>query len=126
MLVFFTPRPCAWTFGEKSIDLTAGRGSAGDGDVDRRMEGDELNELRRLAVSIGGFIGSENDVGVPGVDGAGDAMMAEEFGGKSLLLIAKSGGAGLFEETRLLGGRSIFAILPCWERENCPSFDLRV
>lgn len=72
MFVFLTPSP--WTFGEKSIGLTAGRGKAGDGDVDRRIEGEELKELRRLTARIGGFIGRENPVGVPGVDGAGDAI----------------------------------------------------
>ena len=36
-----------------------------------------------------------------------------------------SGGAGLFEETRLLG-RSILVILLCWLRVNWPSFVLRL
>jgi hypothetical protein len=99
--------------GEKSIGFTAGSGSAGDGDVDRRRDGEELKELRRLAVSIGGFIGSENDVGVPGVDGAGDAIIAEDPAGKSLLRVGKSGGAGLFDDIRLRGGRSMREIFPC-------------
>ena len=124
MFVFRTPRPC--TFGEKSIDFTAGSGRAGDGEVERRRDGDELKELRRLAVSIGGFIGSEKEVGVPGVDGAGDCMTAEDAAGKSLLRTGKSGGAGLFDDIRLRGGRSILEIFPCWDRENWPSFDFSV
>jgi len=51
----------------------AGKGSAGEGDGDRLIDGDELNEERLLCPFIGGFIGKENDVGVPGIDGTGDA-----------------------------------------------------
>lgn len=111
MLAFFAPSPR--TLGEKSIGLTAGKGRAGDGEVERRIDGDELNELRRLAASMGGFIGSENDVGVPGIDGAGDAVTADESGARLLLRTGKSGGAGLLEEILLRGGRSILEILPC-------------
>lgn len=95
--------------------------------MDLLRDGDELKELRRLAASIGGFMGSENDVGVPGVDGAGEGTIAEEFGGKSELLTGKSGGAGLLDEMRRpRGGRSIFEIFPCWESENWPSFVFKV
>ena len=117
--MFFTPRP--FTLGEKSIGFTAGRGSAGEGEVDLRIEGEEPNELRRLAASIGGFMGRENEVGVPGVEGAGEAITAEE----STPNPARSGGAGLPELTRL-GGRSIFEVFPCCESVNCPSFVFRV
>ena len=118
MLVFLTPRLC---LGEKSIGFTAGSGSAGEGEVDLLIDGEEPNELRRLAARVGGFIGSENDVGVPGVEGAGDAITAEESPGRK----GKSGGAGLPELTRL-GGRSIFDTFPCCARVNWPSFVLRV
>ena len=108
--MFFTPRP--FTLGEKSIDLTAGSGKAGDGEVDLR---DEPNELRRLAASMGGFIGRENDVGVPGVEGAGDAITAESAINPART--GRSGGAGLPELTRL-GGRSILEVLPCCASVN--------
>lgn len=123
MFAFLTPRP--WAFGEKSIGLTAGKGKAGDGDVERRIEGEELKELRLLAARIGGFIGRENPVGVPGVDGAGDAIAIADPISNSLPLW-KSGGAGLLEDTRLRGGRSILESFPCCERENCPSLDFSV
>ena len=119
MFAFFTPGP--FTLGEKSIGLTAGSGKAGDGEVDLR---DEPNELLRLAASIGGFIGRENDVGVPGVEGAGDAITAEESP-INPVRTGRSGGAGLPELTRL-GGRSILEILPCCASVNWPSFVLRV
>jgi hypothetical protein len=106
--------------------LTAGKGKIGDGDVERRSDGEELNELLRLAASIGGFMGLENEVGVPGVDGAGEAITAALSREKLLLRDGKSGGAGLLDDTLLRGGRSIRESFPCCERENWPSFDLRV
>lgn len=113
------------------MGLTAGNGrDAGDGDVDLRRDGDPLKELLllRVAPKTGGFIGVENDVGVPGVEGTGEGASAEESGGKLLpLRPPKSGGAGLFDEIRLLlGGRSMRDIVPCCDSENCPSFVFRV
>lgn len=102
-----------WILGENSIGLTAGSGIEGAGDVDLR---EELNELRRLGVRSGGFIGRAKVFGVPGVDGTGELSMRDPFKGRS-------GGAGLPEDTRR-AGRSIRAIFPCCERENCPSLVL--
>ena len=70
----------AGVFGEEA-GLTAGRGSAGDGEADllkAEMDdcaGDPENEDLRLAEKGGGFMGSEIEVGVPGVDGVGDGAM---------------------------------------------------
>lgn len=58
-------------FGEASMDMTAGSGSEGAGEADRREE----NEDRRLwLTTLGGFMGSGNEVGVPGADGTGDPI----------------------------------------------------
>lgn len=122
MLLFFTPSPCI--LGELSI-FTAGSGRAGAGDVERLTEADELKELL-LEARTGGFIGNEKDVGVPGVEGAGDGAIAEEVGGRSELRTPNSGGAGLFDDIRRRGGRSILETLLCWLRENWPSFDFNV
>jgi len=61
--------------------LTAGSGNAGDGEADllkAEMEdcaGDPENEERRLEEKGGGFIGSEMEVGVPGVEGVGEGAI---------------------------------------------------
>jgi hypothetical protein len=58
-------------------------------------------------------------MGVPGVDGAGDAIAME------LVVLCEGlldgSGAGLLDEIRL-AGRSIFIILPWGVRVNWPSF----
>lgn len=41
----------------------------GAGEADRRIEGDDPKEERRLWDNAGGFIGNARDVGVPGIDG---------------------------------------------------------
>jgi hypothetical protein len=86
---------------------------AGDGEAERRnaeMEdcaGEPEKEERRLEEKGGGFIGSETDVGVPGVEGVGDGaigsgtcvdLVVVDTGGPSL-------GAGLPDIRR--GGKSI-------------------
>jgi hypothetical protein len=86
----------------------------GAGEADRRD--DEPKDDRRLWDVGGGFIGRARDCGVPGAegptaDGAGDPALAESCETKEARL-PKSGGAGLFEDTRR-AGMSIFDILPC-------------
>ena len=79
MLAFLTPRPPR--LGEETSNgLTAGNGRDGAGDADRRMEGDEPNEERRLCETGGGSMGRLEAIGVPGVEGAGEAI-AMEFPG---------------------------------------------
>ena len=57
--------------GEASMGMTAGRGSDGAGDTDRRLENDD----RRLwLMTLGGFIGRATEVGVPGAEGTGEPI----------------------------------------------------
>jgi hypothetical protein len=78
MLVFRTARPiAAFRLGEEISGLTAGSGSEGAGEADRRKEGDEPKDDRRLCViAAGGSIGKGVVRGVPGLLGAGDAIGA--------------------------------------------------
>lgn len=74
MLALLMPKlPLLYGFGEFSIGLTAGRGIEGAGDAERRIDGDEPKDDRRLCEIAGGFIGSANEVGVPGIEGTGEA-----------------------------------------------------
>lgn len=81
--------------GDASIGITAGNGSDGAGEAERRIEGDEPNEERRLwLMTLGGFMGRVNVVGVPGADGPGELMVTVE----SIDICdrrVRSGGAGL-------------------------------
>lgn len=82
MLAFLTPN-APYGFGEFSIGLTAGNGSDGAGDADRRIDGDDPKEDRRLCEYAGGFIGRARDVGVPGMEGPGDAGASDTESGTS-------------------------------------------
>ena len=116
MLAFLTPK-LPYGLGEFSIGLTAGKGIDGAGDADRRIDGDEPKDERRLCEIAGGFMGSANEVGVPGIEGPGDPGFKDEISGPMCVRIAGSGGAGLLDEIRL-AGRSIFVILLYWLRVN--------
>lgn len=105
--------------------ITAGRGIDGAGETDRRIEGDDPKDERRLCEVGGGFIGRAKDWGVPGADGAGEPTAKADSCATNEARPPKSGGAGLFEDTRR-AGRSIFVTLLCCARENCPSFVFRV
>jgi len=93
--------------------LTAGRGRAGDGDAERRKAetedwaGDPEKEERRLVEKGGGFMGSEMDVGVPGVEGVGEGATGSETWVDRVVVDTggMSGGAGLPDIRR--GGKSI-------------------
>ena len=77
MLVFLTPKPiAAFRLGDESSGRTAGRGSEGPGagDAERWNDGDDPNDDRRLCEIAGGSIGRGVVRGVPGLEGAGDAM----------------------------------------------------
>lgn len=117
MLALRTPIPAAKGFGEFSIGRTAGSGIDGAGDADRLMDGEEPKEDRRLWEIAGGFIGSASVVGVPGIDGAGDAGAMDKTSGAICDREPGSGGAGLLDEI-LRAGRSILVILLCWLRVN--------
>ena len=109
MLEFRAPSPPSTLGDGSSIGLTAGKGSDGAGDAERRMDGEEPKEDRRLCDTGGGSMGRFDAIGVPGVDEAGEAMIAELGGGWDR--IERSGGAGLLDEIRL-AGRSIFKNFP--------------
>lgn len=75
MLVFLTPRPiAALRLGDDISARTAGKGSEGAGDADR-LKGDDPKEDLRLPVTIGGSMGSGVVMGVPGFEGAGEAIV---------------------------------------------------
>jgi len=107
--------------------MTAGKGIDGAGDTDRREE----NEDRRLwLTTLGGFMGSAKEVGVPGAEGTGDPIEGAESRTASEERWPKSGGAGLLEEIRR-GGRSALiwlasrGVLSSWLRVYCPSLVFR-
>lgn len=126
MLVCLDPRlPEPNGLGEFSIGLIAGNGIEGAGDADLLIDGDEPNDDLRLWDTAGGFIGSAKDVGVPGMDGAGEPGASEDASVGIYGRKPGSGGAGLLEEI-LRQGKSIFVTLLYWLSVNCPSLVLRV
>lgn len=105
--------------------MTAGRGIDGAGDADRRMDGDEPNDERRLCDVGGGcIVGKASDCGVPGIEGTGEPMEWFDSAANEDRP-PKSGGAGLFDDTRR-AGRSILVTLLCCAKENWPSLVLSV
>lgn len=98
------------------LGMTAGRGMDGAGEAERRIEGEEPNDERRLCEVGGGcIVGRASDCGVPGIEGTGEPIASESPTNEARP--PKSGGAGLFEDTRR-AGRSILVTLLCWAREN--------
>ena len=97
-------------FGEFSIGRTAGRGIEGAGEADLRIDAEEPNDDRRLWEMVGGSIGSRKELGVPGIDGTGDAGLIEDASGPPIMRGVPSCGAGLSERC-LRPGRSIFMTL---------------
>jgi hypothetical protein len=77
------------------MGITAGSGSEGAGDAERRIDGDEPNDDRRLwLITLGGFIGKVSVVGVPGADGPGEPIAIAESMDVCERKV-RSGGAGL-------------------------------
>jgi hypothetical protein len=75
MLVLRTARPiAALKLGEEISGRIAGRGREGAGDADLRNEGDEPKDERRLDIAGGGSMGRGVVSGVPGFEGAGEAI----------------------------------------------------
>lgn len=75
MFVFRTARPiAAFRLGEEISGRTAGNGSDGAGDADLRTAGDDPNDERLLDIVSGGSIGRGVVMGVPGLEGAGEAI----------------------------------------------------
>lgn len=95
------------------MGLTAGSGIEGAGEADLRTDGEaQPKDERRLCETGGGFIGRAREVGVPGIDGAGDPGARDEESRPDNDLEWASGGAGLLDDIRL-PGRSILDILLC-------------
>lgn len=129
MGAFLTPLRPGWVpvarlpmLGE--LGMTAGKGIEGAGEADRRIDGDEPNEDRRLWEVGGGFIGRASDWGVPGADGAGEPARADACATKDARP-PKSGGAGLLEDMRR-AGRSILVTLLCGSSVNSPFLFFRL
>lgn len=124
MLAFRTERPiAALRLGEEISGLTAGKGNEGAGDADLRKDGDEPKDDRLLESAGGGSMGIGIVNGVPGFEGAGEAIAAPlvlEFDARC----PGKSGAGLFEEIRR-PGRSILLNLPCVDSVQVPSLSLR-
>ena len=98
------------------LGMTAGSGIEGAGEAERRIDGEEPKDERRLCEVGGGcMVGRASDCGVPGIDGTGEPMAIESATKDARP--PKSGGAGLFEDTRR-AGRSILVTLLCWANEN--------
>jgi hypothetical protein len=106
------------------LGMTAGSGMDGAGEADRRIDGEEPNDDRRLCEVGGGFIGRARDWGVPGADGAGEPPAIDPCATKDARP-PKSGGAGLSEEI-LRAGRSILVTLLCGSSVNSPFLFLRL
>jgi hypothetical protein len=79
MFVFFTPRPiAALRLGDEISGRTAGRGNEGAGDAERLNDGEDPNDDLRLPDTAGGSMGNGVVKGVPGLEGAGEAMVKPE------------------------------------------------
>lgn len=70
-------------------------------------------------------MGSAKDVGVPGIEGAGEPGARDNVSAGMNGRNPGSGGAGLLEEI-LRPGKSILVTLLYWLRVNWPSFVLRL
>lgn len=105
--------------------MTAGRGIDGAGEADRRIDGDEPKDDRRLCDVGGGFIGRASDWGVPGADGTGEPIARADSCATKEARPPKSGGAGLLDDIRR-AGRSILLTLLCCASVNWPSLVLSV
>lgn len=110
------------------MGMTAGKGMDGAGETERR---DEKEERRLWLTTLGGFMGSGKDVGVPGADVPGEPIEGAESTAASWDRCPKSGGAGLLDEMRR-GGRSALMWLASrevlssfWHKVYWPSLVLR-
>lgn len=68
----------AFKLGEETSGRTAGSGSDGAGEAERRIAGEEPKDERLLEAVAGGSMGRGVVIGVPGFDGAGDAIARPE------------------------------------------------
>lgn len=75
MLEFLTPIPGRRLGDCASNGLTAGNGIEEAGDAERRIDGEEPKEDRRLCDTGGGSMGKFDVNGVPGDEGIGDVVL---------------------------------------------------
>lgn len=68
----------AFKLGEETSGRTAGNGSDGAGEAERRIAGEEPNEDLLLDAVAGGSMGRGVVIGVPGFEGAGEAIASPE------------------------------------------------
>lgn len=117
--MFRTARPiAAFKLGEDISGRTAGNGREGAGEAERRIAGDEPKDDLRLDAVRGGSMGKGVVIGVPGFDGAGEAIARPVAPADECRCI--STGAGLCVDTRR-PGRSILLNLPWVCRVQVPS-----
>lgn len=130
MFVFLIPKPRPPDRLGDAEGMTAGSGiDEGLGETDLLGAACDPNDDLLLCEVGGGFIGRASDCGVPGAEGRGDPTASANASATKearwLPTLPKSGGAGLFDDIRR-PGRSIFATLLVWSRENCPFLVFRV
>lgn len=114
----------AFRLGEEISGRTAGKGSDGAGEADRRIAGDEPKDDRLLEAVRGGSMGKGVVMGVPGFEGAGEAIARPVALAVDECRCTVSTGTGLCVET-LLPGRSILLNFPCVERVHVPSLSFK-
>lgn len=68
----------AFKLGEETSGRTAGSGSDGAGEAERRRAGEEPKDERLLEAVAGGSMGRGVVIGVPGFEGAGEAIARPE------------------------------------------------
>lgn len=119
----------AFRLGEEISGRTAGKGKDEDGagEAERRIAGDvwEPKDERLLETVGGGSMGRGVVMGVPGFEGAGEAMasplaLAEEA--RCAMFMSK--GAGLCVDI-LRPGKSILLNFPCVESVQVPSLSFK-
>jgi hypothetical protein len=114
----------ALRLGDEISGRIAGSGNEGAGDADLRKEGDEPKDERRLDnAGGGGSMGSGVVSGVPGFEGAGEAMAAFVVLELDARWMGWSG-AGLLDDIRR-PGRSTLWNLPWVDSVHVPSFSFR-
>ena len=125
MFVFRTAKPiAAFKLGDDISGRTAGSGKAGAGagEAERRTAGEDPKDDRRLEAVAGGSMGRGVVIGVPGFEGAGEAIVRPA----ALVVDARwpvSTGAGLCVDT-VRPGRSILLNLPWVDKVQEPSLSL--
>jgi len=113
----------AFKLGEETSGRTAGKGRDGAGEAERRIAGDvwEPKDERLLEAVGGGSMGRGVVKGVPGLEGAGEAMARPlALADEARCVMFTSTGAGLCVDI-LRPGKSSLLNFPCVWRVQVPS-----